>query len=121
MKTLWLIVGIALGALILMLIPPRAFAHQDQLGNVFPPHCSPPAIEAARADVSIMRVQPQAMNAHGNFNHTTLALWIPMQGKDLIMVSDRLAGWKALDAESHEICHHLTNKLFPETKGQWHR
>ena len=112
---------IAFAALVLSLLPDRAFARQDQVGNVFPAWCTTEAINAARSNVSIMRVEPQAMNSSKDINHSTLAVWIPMPGRSIIMVSDRLAGWKAADAEEHELCHEVTYQLYPATKGQWHK
>ena len=109
---------VLIAALVLSMLPDRAFARQDQVGNIFPAWCTLETL--ASINLPIVRATPQQLNeSNKNFNAQIVALWIP--GLEIIMVSDRLAGWKYDDALEHEKCHSLTNKLYPETKGQWHK
>lgn len=84
----------------------------DQMGNVYPQEC-----RRDLSDVQARVVPVDAMpNSHG-------AVFVPSVGgmTNIILVSRRLGGWKYTDAVHHERCHALMARLYPETKGQWHR
>jgi hypothetical protein len=89
------------------------FPATDQAGNVYPVEC--------RRDLSDVPALIVPVDSFPNPNMQ--ALWTPSIGgrSDIILVSRRLSGWKYADAVHHERCHALMAKLYPETKGQWHR
>lgn len=84
----------------------------DQAGNVYPIEC--------RRDLSDVQARVVPVDA---LPGTHLAVYVPSIGHrtDIILVNRKLSGWKYADAVHHERCHALMAKLYPETKGQWHR
>lgn len=73
----------------------------DQSGNVYPVEC--------RRDLSDVPATVIRGDLGAVAGRRRLGLWSPSAGvlPDLIMISDRLGGWKYDDALRHEKCHSL--------------
>ncbi len=99
---------------------PALPAARDQAGRiVLPPECSPTALAAVSA--TIVKVPYGSPLLHWDWGSADGKAMPDGHGGGLIIIRDDLAPWYYEDVRRHEACHCLWAKLYPATKGQFHR